>query len=82
MMSQSEKDHITSISHQRANTKNFKGHKKTNITNSKLSNKSDCKGQHTSVDRPTPIELTEEPQEHTCHKEILSVQIDDMQKST
>ena len=61
---------------------NFKGHKKTNIRNSKLSNKTNRKGQHTLVTRTTLMELTEELQEHTRHEEILSVQIDDMQKST
>ena len=61
---------------------NFKGHKKTNMTNSKLSNKTNCKGQHTAVTRLTPTKLTEEPQEYKCHNQILSVEIDDTQKST
>ena len=60
---------------------NFKGHKRANVTNSKLSSKSDCKGQHTLVNRSTPTELMEEPQEQTCHEEILSVQINNIQKS-
>ena len=54
---------------------------KANKTNSKLSNKTGHKGQHISVTRPAQIKMTEEPQEHKCHKEILSVQIDDTQKS-
>ena len=77
-MMKSEENHISYTDHQRANTMNFKDHKKANATNSKLSNKTDCKGQHTSVTRPTQMKLTEKPQEHKCHKEILSVQIDDM----
>ena len=51
-------------------------------TNSKDSNIKDCKGQHSSVSRPGWTEKTEEPQEHKCHEEILSVHIDDTQKST
>ena len=42
----------------------------------------DRKGQHTLVTRLTQVKQTEEPQEHKCHKVILSVQIDDTQKST
>ena len=61
---------------------NFKGHNKTNMTNSKLSNKTNCKGQHTAVIRLTPTKPTEESQEYKCHNQILSVEIDDMQKST
>ena len=34
------------------------------------------------VSRPAWTEKTEEPQEHKHHKEILSVHIDDTQKST
>ena len=79
---QSEKNHIPSVGHQRAKKTNFKGHKKANVTNSKLSSKPNCIGQHTLVDRPTLMEPTEEPQEHTHHEEILSVQTDNTQKST
>ena len=61
---------------------NFKGHNKTNMTNSKLFNKTKCKGQHTAVTRLRPTKLTEEPQEYKCHNQILSVEIDDTQKST
>ena len=42
----------------------------------------DHKGQHNLVTRLVQTKLTEEPQEHKCHEEILSVQIDDTQKST
>ena len=34
------------------------------------------------VNRPAQIKQTEEPQEHKRHEEILSVHIDDTQKST
>ena len=44
--------------------------------------KNDHKGQHNSVSRPAQIKQTEEPQEHKHHEEILSIQIDDTQKST
>ena len=36
----------------------------------------------TVTNRPAQIKQTEEPQEHKCHEEILSVHIDDTQKST
>ena len=42
----------------------------------------DHKGQPNSVNRPTRTEKIGEPQEQKHHKEILSVHIDDMQKST
>ena len=58
------------------------GYQKANTTNSKLSNKTDLNSQQTLVNRPTPIKLTDKPQEHICHEEILSVQINNMQKST
>ena len=78
---QGEKNHSPPTSHQRANTSNVTIHNKADKTNSKLSNKMDYKGQHISVTRPALIKLTEEPQEHKCHEDILSVQIDDTQKS-
>ena len=81
-MMQSEKNPTLSIGHQRTNTTNVKDHNKANTKSSKLSNNTDRKGQHTSVTRPPPMKPTEKPQEHQCHEEILSVQIDDMQKST
>ena len=46
-----------------------------------LFNKPDHNGHHTSVNRPTPKKSTEEPHECTHHEEILSIQINDMQKS-
>ena len=79
---QSEKNPTLSIGHQRTNTTNVKDHNKANTKNSKLSNKTDRKGQHTSVTRPLPMKLTEKPQEQKCHEDILSVQIDNTQKST
>ena len=68
---QNEKNHATITGHQRANT-----------TNSKLLKKPGCNSQQTSVNRPTLTKPIGEPQEHICHQEILSVQINDMQKST
>ena len=60
----------------------FTGHNKAKTTNTKLSTKLDHKGQQTLVAGPNPNEMTAEPQEHECHEEILSIQIDDMLKST
>ena len=57
-------------------------HKPPSEVNSKYSNTKNCKGQHNSVSRPAWTEKTEEPQEQQCHEEILSVYIDDTQKST
>ena len=57
-------------------------HKPSRGANSKYSNINNRKGQHNSVSRPAWTEKIEEPQEHKCHKEILSVHIDDTQKST
>ena len=54
----------------------------SNKANAKHSNEKDHIGQHKSVNRPAQIKQTEEPQEHKCHEEILSVHIDDTQKST
>ena len=45
-------------------------------------NNTDPNGQLTQVDRPPLKKMTEKPQEHTHHKEILSIQINDTQKST
>ena len=55
-------------------------HKPPSGTNSKYSK--DHKGQHNLVSKPAQTEKTVELQEHKCHKEILSVHIDDTQKST
>ena len=76
--------------HQRANTTHISSQSKANDVNhnfpnkvnSKHSNKKDHKGQHNLVSRPTQIKQTEEPKEHKRHEEILSVHIDDTQKST
>ena len=54
----------------------------SNKSNAKDSNEKDHNGQHKSVNRPAQIKQTEELQEHKCHEEILSVDIDDTQKST
>ena len=43
--------------------------------------KKDHKSQHNLVSRPAWIEKTEEPKEHKCHEERLSIHIDDTQKS-
>ena len=67
---------ITYISSQNMASKN------PSEANSKYSNAKDCKGQHNLVSRPAQTEKTEEPQEQKCHEEILSVYIDDTQKST
>ena len=61
--------------HQRANTMHTS-------SQSKASKTKDRKGQPNFVIRPTQMEKTGEPQEQKCHKEILSVHIDDTQKST
>ena len=76
--------------HQRANTMYITSqntaskiiHKPPNGTNSKHLDTKDHKGQLNLVSRPAQTEKTEEPQEQKCHEEILSVHIDDMQKST
>ena len=57
-------------------------HKPPSRANSKYSNTKDRKGQYKSVSRPAHTEKTEEPQEQKSHEEILSVHIDDTQKST
>ena len=76
--------------HQRANTTYSPSqntaskitHELPRGANSKYSNTNDHKGQHNLVSRPAWTEKTEEPQEHKCHEEILSVHIDVTQKST
>ena len=87
---QDEENQSPHNGHQRANTMHISSqsmpnkvtHKLPSRTNSKYSNKKDHKGQHNSVSRPAWTEKTKEPQEHKCHEEILSVHIDDTQKST
>ena len=53
-----------------------------NGAKTKQKNTEDHQGQPESVVRPTQTEKTEEPQEQKSHEEILSVHIDDTQKST
>ena len=57
-------------------------HKSPNGAKTKQKNTEDHEGQPESVTRPKLSEKTEEPQEQQSHEEILSVQIDDTQKST
>ena len=57
-------------------------HKSPDRAKTKQKNTEDHQGQPESVIRPTQTEKTEEPQEQKSHKEILSVHIDDTQKST
>ena len=57
-------------------------HKPPNGAKTKHKGTKDHKGQPNSVIRPTRMEKTWEPQEQKRHEEILSVHIDDMQKST
>ena len=57
-------------------------HKSPNGAKTKQKNTKDHEGQPETVARPKLPEKTEEPQEQKSHKEILSVHIDDTQKST
>ena len=57
-------------------------HKSPNRAKTKQKNTKDHEGQPEPVTRPKLSEKTEEPQEQKSHKEILSVHIDDTQKST
>ena len=57
-------------------------HKSPNGAKTKQKNTEDHHGQPESVMRPTQTEKTEESQEQKSHEEILSVHIDDTQKST
>ena len=76
--------------HQRADTMHTSSqskasktiHKPPNGEKNKHKDTKDLKGQPNSVVRPTQTEKTGEPQEQKCHEEILSVHIDDTQKST
>ena len=76
--------------HQKAESTNNVGqnkatrtiHKSPNGAKTKEKNTKDHEGQPDSVTRPKPSVKTEEPQEQKSHKEILSVHIDDTQKST
>ena len=76
--------------HQRAETTHSSSQSKATQTThnspsgakTKQKNTEDHQGQPDSVVRPTQTEQTKEPQEQKSHKEILSVHIDDTQKST
>ena len=57
-------------------------HKSPNGEKTKQKNTKDHKGQPKSVVGPTWTEKTEEPQGQKCHEEILSVHIEETQKST
>ena len=57
-------------------------HKPPNGAKTKQKNTEDHQGQPELVIGPTQTEKTEEPKEQKSHKEILSVHIDDTQKST
>ena len=57
-------------------------HKPPNGAKTKQQNTEDHQGQPESVTRPKQSGKTEELQEQTSHEEILSVHIDDTQKST
>ena len=77
-------------SHQRAKNTNSASQSKTTITihkspngaKTKQKSTEDHQGQPESVTRPKQPGKTEEPQEQKSHEEILSVHIDDTQKST
>ena len=89
MTTQGEENQSPHNGHQRANTMHISSQSRANGINHILSNKANAKhsnekdhnGQHKSVNRPAQIKQTEEPQEHKHHDEILSVHIDDTQKS-
>ena len=57
-------------------------HKSPNRAKTKQKNTKDHEGQPEVVVRPKQSEKTEEPQEQKSHEEILSVHMDDTQKST
>ena len=90
LTTQGEENQSPHNGHQRANTTHISSQSKANGVNHILSNKANAKhsnekdhnSQHKSVNRPAQIKQPEEPQEHKCHEEILSVHIDDTQKST
>ena len=57
-------------------------HKSPNGAKTKQKSTEDHQGQPELVVRPTQTEKTEEPKEQKNHEEILSVHIDETQKST
>ena len=70
------------ITHIKVKHKNTNGHQRATHINSTQINDTDHNGQHTQFNRPPLKKMTEEPQEHTRHEEILSIQINDTQKLT
>ena len=87
---QDETEQLLQNGHQRAkntnNTSQSKAtrtiHKSPNGAKTKQKNTKDHEGQPDLVARPKPSVKTEEPQEQKSHEEILSVHIDNTQKST
>ena len=75
-----QRAHTTYTSSQNTASKTI--HKAPNEANSNYMDTEDHKGQPNLVSRPAWTEKTEEPQEQKRHEEILSVLIDDTQKST
>ena len=71
---QDETEQLLQNGHQRAES--------TNNAKTKQKNIKDHEGQPEPVARPKLSKKTEEPKEQKSHKEILSVYIDDTQKST
>ena len=61
---------------------NEDGHQRATHTNLTLIDYTDHNGQHDQVNRPPQKKMTEKPQEHTHHEEILSIQINNTHKST
>ena len=90
LTTQNEKNQLLQNGHQRAKTLNNTSQSKVNITTNKplngaktkQKNTKDHKGQPEVVARQKLPGKMEEPQEQRSHKEILSVHIDDTQKST
>ena len=90
LTTQDKTEQLLQNGHQRAESTNNVGqskatrtiHKSPNRAKTKQKNTKDHEGQPKSVARPKLSEKTEEPQEQKSHKEILSVHIDDTQKST
>ena len=87
---QDETEQLLQNGHQRAKITNNASqskatrtiHKSPNGAKSKQKSTKDHEGQSEPVTRPKLPEKAEEPQEQKSHKEILSVHIDDTQKST
>ena len=85
-----EMEQLLQNGHQRAKTTNNASqskatrtiHKPPNEAKTKQKSTKDHEGQPEMVARPNLPEKTEQPQEQKSHKEILSVHIDDTQKST